>query len=147
MTVSAPARRTPVAARRVGYLVAVLVQSVLLFVINVSPGWEALPILTADAALVIGLINASLTVSIVANLSYVGYHAPWWRAFGDIVTTTVGLAVLLRLWQVFPFDFGAGSVDWALVSRVVLVIAVCASVLGILVQLVTLVRELARMGR
>jgi hypothetical protein len=51
------------------------------------------------------LVNLTLVVSAVVNLAYVGYDAPWAVALGAIVTTGLGLAALIRIWQVFPFDF------------------------------------------
>ena len=63
-----------------------------------------------------------------------------WRAFGDAVTTGVGLAALVRIWQVFPFDLGSG---WELAVRVLLVVAVVGSLIGVAVALSRLVTSLA----
>ena len=54
MTLSAatpPKHRPPVAARRFGYVLAALLNAVLLYAVNVWPGWESVPFLTADTAL------------------------------------------------------------------------------------------------
>ncbi|MEV4536483.1 hypothetical protein AB0J82_22115 [Asanoa sp. NPDC049518] len=144
MTVSAPARRPPVATRRFGYLIAVGLNALFLYLVNVRPGWDALPILTEDTVLVLGLVNVSATLGILTNVSYVITDPAWWRATGEIVTTAVGLAVLVRLWDVFPFAFGGGGTNWGLLVRVVLVVAIVGSILGIVVQLHTLARELRR---
>jgi hypothetical protein len=42
------------------------------------------------------------------------------KSLGDLVTTGVSLAVLVRIWQVFPFDFAGWSVDWSWLVRLVL---------------------------
>ena len=144
MPVTTPTRRPPVAARRFGYLVTVSLNAVFLYLLNVSPGWDAVPFLTSSTALVVGLVNVSSAIGIVINVSYMFYDPPWWRAAGETVTTAVGLAVLVRLWDVFPFDFAESSVNWSLVTRVVLVIAIAGSVIGIVVQLLTLARQLLR---
>lgn len=39
----------------------------------------------------------------------------------DVITQGVGFVAVVRLWQVFPFDFGAGPDAWTTVTRVVLV--------------------------
>lgn len=141
MTVTAP-RRPAVAARRVGYLIAVLVNVALLIVVNVIPGWRELPFLTPDTAEVIGLVNMSLAVGVAVNLVYPTYDPPWLTSLGGLVTTGVGLAVLARLWQVFPFDFGDPPFRWATVVRVGLGVCVGLSIVALLVQAVSLARAL-----
>ena len=96
-----------------------------------------MPVLTADTARVLGLVNLSLAVGIAANVLYVMYDARWSRSFGDLVTIGLGLAVLVRVWQVFPFDF-PGSFNWPLLVPTVLVVAIVGSVLGILVDVIAL---------
>jgi hypothetical protein len=39
------------------------------------------------------------------------------KSLGELVTTGIGLAVLVRIWQVFPFDFAGWSVDWSWLVR------------------------------
>jgi len=34
-------------------------------------------------------------------------------ALGEVLTTGISLAVMVRTLQVFPFDFGDSTVDWA----------------------------------
>ena len=135
------------ATRRFGYLVAALVNTVLLYLVNVRPGWQALPFLTEDTVLVLGMVNASIIVGLAANLVYLLEDAPWVRALGDLVTTGVGLAALARIWTVYPFDFDAGAMPWDLpwdlLTRTVLVVAIVGSAIGLLVALVTLGRDLS----
>ena len=79
------------ATRRAGYIVSVLVNAVLLYGINVWPGWQAVPFLTEDLRLVLGLVNASIIVSLVANVLFLAKDPPWFKALGDAITTSVGL--------------------------------------------------------
>jgi hypothetical protein len=129
-----------VAARRFGYLIAAAINGVILYLINVSPGWQAVPFLTEDTDRVLGLMNFSILANIAANLLYVIYDARWWKATGDLVTTGIGLIVLTRIWQVSPFNFAESSVDWALATRLLLVLAMVGATIGMVVQLVMLVR-------
>jgi hypothetical protein len=48
MTLTEPTRRPSVATRRVGYVVAAVGEATLLYLVNVWPGWQAVPFLTAD---------------------------------------------------------------------------------------------------
>ena len=129
-----------VSARRFGYSIGIAVNVLLLYLVNRSPGWQVLPFLTDDMAQVIGLVNASLAAGVVANAVYVIADPRWLRALGDLVTTSIGLAALIRLWTVWPFDFGTTSVDWELVTRVVLGLGIAGSAIAIVVSLVSLLR-------
>ena len=126
---------------RAGHAIAVFVTLVLLYVINVWPGWDAVPFLTPDTSQVIGLVNASLWVSAAAETTYVITTSAWWRALGDAVTTGVGLAAAIRVWQVFPFDLSSG---WDPVARVFLGIAIVGGIVGIVSAISRLVRALTQ---
>lgn len=133
--------RPTVTSRRFGHAVAMAVDGVLLYLVNVAPGWESVPFLTAATVEVLPLVNASIVVGMVANAVYAVHDPRWLRALGDLVTTGIGLAALGRIWRVHPFDFGAQTFDWDLVTQVVLVVAMAGSLVGILVALATLVRS------
>jgi hypothetical protein len=145
MTLTETASKRPaVGDRRVGYVVAVLVNAAVLYAVNVWPGWQALPFLTEDMRLVLGLVNASMLVSIVANMVYFVADPRWLKALGDIVTTAVGVAALVRMWQVFPFDFSGSSFDWALVVRVAMGVAIGGSAIALVVAFVSFVKSVGR---
>ena len=138
MTVTTPTRRTPLAARRIGYIVAGVITAWILFAINVSPGWQVLPFLTPDTDRVLLLVNASIAAGLIANMVYIAHDPAWIRSLGDLVTAVVGLAALGRIWEVFPFDFRDSSFDWATLVRVVLAVAMIGSAVGIVANVVGL---------
>jgi hypothetical protein len=138
MTTTA-ARRPSTASRRGGYVVAAVINAVLLWLIHVSPRWEAVPFLTADFRTVLWLIDLSLVVTIALNVLYLIRDPRWLTAAGAVVTTAIGLAAAVRMLQVFPFDLG-GSGFWPVVFRVALWLAVVGSIIGLIVNLVALVR-------
>lgn len=140
MTQTVISERSAVGARHFGYVVGALVNVALLYLANIWPGWEAVPFLTAETLLVMGLVNASIVSNIVANAVYLVSDPPWLQALGSIVTTTIGLLAIVRIWQVFPFAFGTSSVDWTLVVRVMLIVSIVGSVIAIIVAFVKLVR-------
>ena len=53
------------------------------------------------------------------------------------------MAAIVRVWEVFPFDFTGGWTGWPVLVRVLLVIAMVGSVIGAVAELVNLVRALA----
>lgn len=130
-------------ARRWGYLFAAAGNLVLLWVVNLWPGWEAVPFLTDGTTLVLPIVNASLIVGFVLNVTYVLIDQPVWRLLGQIVTTAVSIAVLVRTLQVFPFDFGDPASTWDPIVRGLLVFLIVVSAVGLLGLVVRLLRVLA----
>jgi hypothetical protein len=138
MSTSTPTRTDS----RLGYVVAIVVNAILLGLVNTWPGWQAVPFLTDDAASVVTLVNLSLWVGIVTNLVYVVADPPWLKALGTAVATAITLAVLLRTLQVFPFDFGDSTVNWDFWVRFWLWFLVAAVGIALLVQVVRFLRIL-----
>ena len=142
MTRTASTRPTRSSSRRIGYAFAIAINGVLLLFVNVWPGWQVIPFLTADFLEVLGLVNASLYAGMVVNLFNLLLDWRWVRALGDLVTLAIGLAGLVLFWQVFPFDFPSGF-DWSLLARIMIALAIVGTVIGMIVQVVMLIRSLA----
>ena len=128
---------------RSGSIGSAIVNALLLYGINVWPGWRVLPFLTADMPRALDLINASLIAGIIVNLVCAVIRARALLALGNLVVMGVGVAAMMRLWEVFPFDFGASWSGWPVVVRVLLVLGIVGSVIGAIVELVNLFRALA----
>lgn len=132
------------AGRRFGYLVAIAINVVLIYLVNVSPGWASVSWLTPATTEIVPILNVSLTAGIVVNALFILADPPWFKALGDTVTCAVAVVVTGRLLQVFPFDFTAYSVDWATVVRVGLVVVLIAVALATVVNIVRFFVALAR---
>jgi hypothetical protein len=133
------ARRPSTASRRAGYVIAAVINAVLLWLIHVWPGWDAVPFLTADFSTVLWLIDLSLVVTIALNVLYLFRDPKWLTAAGAVLTTAIGLAACVRILQIFPFDFG-DSGFWPVVFRIALWVAIIGSAIGIVVNVVAAVR-------
>lgn len=142
----AATRRPSLASRRFGYLSAAAINVAMWWLLNHWPGWQELSFLTARTIDVLWLVNLSLGVGVAVNLVYTVKDPPWLRALGELLSAAVGLVAAGRVWQVFPFDFSGYSVNWAVLARVALVVAIAGCIIGMLVQLVALTR-LAVTGR
>jgi hypothetical protein len=144
MTAINMSKRPSVTARRGSYTAALLTNTVMLYLINGWPGWQAVPFLTDDTEKVIGLVNASIVASLVVNAMYLGYDGRWFKHLGDMTLATFGMLVAVRMWTVFPFAFAASGLDWSLVVRALLVVAIVGSGIGIVANAVPLVFHPAR---
>lgn len=142
MPTTALARRPSAGQRRAGYLAAIAVNTALLVILNGWPGWQAIPFLTSETSQVLALVNVSLAVGLAVNAVYLAADPPWLKSLGDLIIAGIGLAVVIRLWQVFPFEFHPAG--WATVVRVLLGLAIAGFCIGIVVQAVSLLREAAR---
>ncbi|MDS0134768.1 MULTISPECIES: hypothetical protein [unclassified Amycolatopsis] len=147
MTTSVQKARPPVRTRRAGYLVGVVLNGVLLVLVNAWPGWDVLPFLTPAFPMVLGLVDLTLLAGLVTSLVQLWQDPEWLVALNGVVTTCAGLAALVRLWQVFPFDFTGSSFDWALTARIVLAVGLAGSVLGLVAQVAALIRAGLRRPR
>lgn len=126
--------------RRFGYVVAVLVNLILVWLIAVWPGWDVVPFLTQDTTEVLPFVYASIATSALVNLVYVADDRPAVTATGELVNALVAFVSVIRIWQVFPFDLDGQWVGWEWLFYVALVVGAFGTAIGAVVQLVTLVR-------
>lgn len=141
------APRQAQSARRVGYMVSLLINGAGFYLINVRPGWDAVPFLTGATQQVVGIVNTVLIATLAVNILYLLADPRWLVALGSLGTTVLGLIGLIRIWTVFPFDFGGSAVDWPLVFRIGLIVGIVGCCIAILVQLVQLTAALVRGNR
>lgn len=133
-------RTHPTTANRVGYVIAIVINAALLVVVNNLLAWGWISWLTDDFEEVLPLLNVSLTATILVNLVYLAYDAEWFKSLCELGLLSISLAVTIRLYRVFPFDFSAYDVDWAVLVRIVLIIAMVGVGIAMIVQVVKLVR-------
>jgi hypothetical protein len=145
MTVAQPTHTwTSPTTRRMGYVIAIAVNAGLLFVAHNILAWDILPFLTDDWEELVPIISVSLLASMLVNLIYVAYDAPWFKSLTQIFLAAIAMAVTVRTYQVFPFDFSAYDFNWTAVTRVVLVLVMVGIVIAIIVESVKLVGAMVR---
>lgn len=132
-------RRVPTSAKRLGCLVAAAINGVMLWAAHQLLDWGWPGFLTDDFAQALGLVTASFIASIVVNLALAVHHRGRSRAAADLVTAAFALAVGLRLWEVFPFDFTGYGTDWTQPTRIVIGVAVAVTGIAIIANLAKLI--------
>jgi hypothetical protein len=142
---AAPERAKPRKGKRLGYIIAIIINAALLVVANSILDWDILPFLMPDFTRVLLLLNISLTATIVANVAFLLFDPDWFTALCRMVLNAVGIAVSVSFLTVFPFDFSAYTgFDWALLARVLIILGIAGSSIGVIVEAVKLVRALAK---
>ena len=89
-------------AKRFGYVVAIVINLVMLFVVQNILEWGWLPFLTEEFAEVVPWISFSLIVSIAANLVYQMDDSPTVKSLGQIVVNLISIQVTFVMLTVFP---------------------------------------------
>jgi hypothetical protein len=121
--------------RRVGYLVAMLVNGALLYVFHQLVAWGA-PWITEDWALVLPTFDLSIGATIVANMIYYSHDPRWLRRVGQIALNMLGLRAMFAVLTVFPFDLGFSMAENGL--RVSLIVVMVGIAIGTLAEVVGL---------
>jgi hypothetical protein len=130
--------------RQLGYAVAVVLSVVLLFVVNVWPTWRALPFVTNGAIQAVIILNVASFVAIVLNLLCFAVDTAWLKPLTEFINAVFAVVFSMEIWRSFPFDFPSDSVDWPLVTRIVIIAAVVGSVIGMIVQTALLTMRVVR---
>jgi hypothetical protein len=123
---------------RFGYGVAIIINLAMLVVVQNIFEWGWLPFLTEKFAEVVPWISLSLIVSIGANLMYEFDDTPMVKSVGQILTNLISIFVTYLIFKVFPFDFSSYVFNWALIVRIVLILAMGGAGIGVLTEAVKL---------
>ena len=132
--------RTPASGRRAGYVVAVAVNALALWVARHLLEWGWPRFLTDEFDQLLPILTASFVASMVVNALFVLADPPRFKALGNMVTSAISLVVAVRTWQVFPFDFSTYAFDWTWVARLVIVLAAVGSGISMVANLVAVAR-------
>ena len=137
---SSPAPQTSSETRRRGYLVAIIVNVVLLYCAENVLKWN-LPWFTPAWADVVWAINLSLVGSIVGNAVLVVNDAALIKRLVEMITTGLALVAAYWIYMIFPFDFGAWNFVAHLAAFGVLLALAIAAIVVTMLAAAEVVRE------
>lgn len=120
--------------RQTGYGIAIAINVAALIVVLNILDWGWLPFLTDDFADVVPWVTFSLVASIAANLVYEFNDTGVVKSVGQILVNLITIAATAQVLSVFPFDFSSYSFDWAIVVRVVLILAIVGTGIAVLAE-------------
>jgi hypothetical protein len=131
-----PTTRTTRTARHttVGYAVAIGVNLLGLYVAHHLLVWGWPAFLTQQYDQLLPIITLSIVATIVANVAFLVYDAPWFKSLANAITAAIAFVVALRTYQVFPFDFSSYAHDWSTPVRLVIVLTMAGASIGCLVE-------------
>jgi hypothetical protein len=127
--------RTPRGARIFGYVIAIVVNVVLWYVVHNLGRWDLSFILSEEFSRVLPAFDLSLGASIVLYALWVAYDLRWFRHLGQVVLNALSLNVIYVLYRVFPFRFPGSLDQWARVGLLLGGVAVGISTVVVLFRL------------
>jgi hypothetical protein len=130
---------TTLAGRRAGYVIAALIDVVLLWVTHQLLDWGWPSFLTPEFDEVLPIISASFVVGIAFSVVLLIHDPPWLKLLDDIVGAVIAFIASWRTLTVFPFDFSDWGTDWAWLLRAILVVALVGTAIAVVVGTVRLV--------
>lgn len=116
-----------------GHLVAIGVNLVMLYIVRNLGEWNLLSFLTEDYDRVVGPLSLSIIAAIVGRALRIVLPGRRIGLLIDGVVTAFGFYALLRIFQIFPFEFDPDGFRWDLLARFVLLVGLLGSAIGVLV--------------
>ncbi len=131
----------PSGALRVGYVLTIVINGLLIYVVQNLVEWEWLPFLTEDFSEAVPAIVWSMVATIVVSTVYLFTRAKGVRILGEFVLAGFGFWATMQLYLVWPFDFSVyPNFDWDFIARLVLGLAVFGTAVALLANFVRLFR-------
>ena len=114
-------------------------------------GVTRLSMLTSDYFIWLPILVTALVISVTANILLLIYDRYLFREIIQIILTVIGVAVVVNLVSIFPFDFSvipnATAVDFVpVVVTIVLIIIAVGLGVGALVRFIKLIVSVAKPG-
>lgn len=136
------AKRIPKKYRILGHLLLVIIFALIMYVFNNMIRWEA-QVVTTDWSKVLSILNISLGLTILAHLFFIFYDPKKLQSAVQIIIDVVGLAVLYRMFTVYPFKFELFFEQAWLNSgfKIILPFLIAATLIGIITRLVKLLKK------
>lgn len=120
---------------RAGSFFTIIFSFVMLYIVDNILDWGWLPFLTNDFNDVIPVINWSLWIDIGLGVILLAVYSPKIKMATVVVANAVSLVVIMRFWEVFPFDFDKWGRAWLEAPvRLVLLIALVGTAISLLVN-------------
>lgn len=127
--------------RKIGYIVAIIVMFVMLYIIKHLRQW-GVTFLTEEFDRCIFYIQLSIYASIIAQVLFLLYDNRWFKHLVKGITNIAGALALIMIYVIFPFQISSPSgVKW---TKIGLLILFGFTVISIIVELVKGFRYLAK---
>ena len=132
---------TGAGARSGGYLLTIVINALLLYVVHHLVAWEV-GFITPAWNDVLWAVDLSLQATIVANVLFLIYDARWFHCLVQVVPAGIAAFAIWWLYQIFPFDLGSPGMND--LGRLALVALMLAATVGTLFAAIIGIVDLVR---
>jgi hypothetical protein len=136
-----PSKSQPTwAARRIGYVIAIVILFALMYVFENLYEW-GVPYITEDYNGLIKYIHISFYASIIIHIIFLAYDPKWFRHLLKGIANIFSALMVIMFYVVFPFDFPG---NWNRIGRIILLVIMIISIISIITELYKAVRDMVR---
>lgn len=123
--------------KRVGYVAAIIVNFILLYLVNNLLAWRV-PYITSEFVVPLRYLNISLGATMVANLLFLSYDPEWFLAITRMALNVIGIVVSYSLYVTFPFDLSSLASEgvFTVLLRIALILGIVGSAIGVIAEFV-----------
>jgi len=132
---------TPPAGRKIGYIIAIIIMIVLIYVLRHLRAW-GVNILNEDYESALFYIELSIYVSIVANALFIFYDNRWFKHLIHGITNIFSALAIIMIYVIFPFIIN--NEDWTKWIKIGLIVLFVLSLVGVLAEFIKGFRDLTR---
>ena len=127
----------PTAGRRLGYIISILVNFAMMFVVNNLPNWNV-PFLNDRFVECLWAINLSIFASIFIYCIFLFYDPRWFKSLMQALANVFSLNSTYVFWRVFPLDL---SENMARIVNVVVMVILGLIFLSIFIEIGGAIRK------
>jgi len=136
-----PGKSHPSGARKIGYIVAIAVMILLIYVLRNVRSW-GLTFLTEDFGKCLFFIELSIYISIAAQAIFIFYDNRWFKHLAQGINNIAGAVALIIIYVIFPFDIE--DVTWIKWIKIGILIVFGITVISIFVEFFKGIRDLGK---
>ena len=136
-------RRQSKLFRILGYIVAIVVNVIMLIFVNniLEFDWDFIKSSFSEC---LPWIVFSIWVTIIINIIYIFFDKKWFKNLLEAISLIISLIVAWKVYTVFPFDFSIlGSFDFNFWARIAMICAMIGMIVGLIANIVKFFINLA----
>lgn len=127
----------PTAGRRFGYIISILVNFAVMYVVNNLPNWHV-PFLNDRFVECLWAINLSISASIFIYCIFLFYDPRWFKSLMQALANAFSFISTYVFWRVFPLDL---SENMARIVNIVIMIILGLIFLSIIIEIGGAIRK------
>jgi len=115
-----PEITSPTGSRRFGYMLSILINGGIYYVINYLPIWNYIPFLNENYKNVLWVANISIGVTVFMYATFLVFNPRWYRSLMQAMTNLFSIYSIEIFRRVFPLDLSDSAAHWVNIGLLIL---------------------------